>query len=78
MAKRVLPRRRLSEEDIEQFGYDFQPYLMRLTVNYVHEMFLSNHRPDDIGSAQLWTYNLLEKVYRKGILDERRASKTKV
>lgn len=72
----VLPRRRLDEAQIEQYGLEFQPHLLRLAVSYVDKMFLSNNRPDDIGSAELWTYNLLEKVYRKGILHERRATKS--
>ena len=78
MRRPVLPRRKIAADEYEQFGPDFQPHLLKLAVRYVDEMFLSDVRPDDIGSAELWTYNLLERVYRKGILDERRAAKAKV
>jgi hypothetical protein len=74
----VLPRRKIAQDEFEQYGPEFQPHLLKLAVRYVDKMFLSNDKPDDIGSAELWTYNLLESVYRKGILDERRAAKIKV
>jgi hypothetical protein len=68
----VFPKRRIREEDYETFGPEYQPFLMKLVLQHCKDL----DEADDMGTWQLWTYNLLEKVYRKGILDERRAAKT--
>jgi hypothetical protein len=68
----VFPKRKITEEDYQTYGPEYQPFLMRLLLQHYEDL----KEADDVGTWQLWTYNLLDSVYKKGILDERRAAKT--
>lgn len=67
----VFPKRKILPEDYATFGPEYQPFLMKLLLQHYEDL----KEADDVGTWQLWTYNLLERVYKKGILDERRAAK---